>query len=355
MTGAVDTEALIREALQEQFKEGWEKEKKEEEPKIELKAKVKEAQEGQKMFSKVFGYKPKVGEDFPVTLFDVKDLHPQIAALIPELDPAYQPQEEQVEQCVRAIEDEDKIMINGPTGSGKSSMVKYICAKTGRPLIRINMNGDVESSAIFGQIVVEDGATVWKDGAATEAMKYGAILLVDEWEVMPPEIAMGFQNPLEKGGYLFLKEKPGTAADKIVRMHKDCRLIFCGNTVGQGDDTGHFAGVNVQNTATLDRFDTVIYLGYLNEEHETNVLKNVVPDLEPKIIRKMLQFADLVRTAHGQGNITLTMSPRTLMNWGRKIVEYGNIKTALQYSFLNKLRDSDKKVVGEFHVKCFGR
>ncbi len=325
----------------------------EEEVKIEKKVRV--AGTGQVMFSTLFGVKlPSSLEDFPVTVLKNDDIAPEIKALIPKENAAYHLQIEEAYHLVQAWEDSDKTLISGPTGSGKSSLVAYCCAKTNRPFIRINMNGDVETSAIFGQLVVEDGGTKWRNGAATEAAVYGAVLLVDEWELMPPEVGMGFQNVLEDGGYLFLKEMPGTSEEKMIVPHKDFRIVYAGNTVGQGDESGSFAGVQVQNTATLDRFQTTIIIDYLTKEHETNVINKTVPGLQATVVRRMLQMAELVRTANRQGNMTLTMSPRTLINWGRKILRHGDIRTAFDVAYMNKLNGNDKKLVSDFYAKVFG-
>lgn len=328
-----------------------------EEEKVDLsiEKKEQEVKNGQVMFSKLFKVKVDEHKDFPVTVFKPKNWDPQIRALIPSIDPSYVLQVEEAMKVMQAMEDGDKILVTGPTGSGKSTLIKYLCAHVNRPFVRMNMNGDIESSAIFGAIVVEGGATVWKDGAGTEAVKYGAVCLIDEWEIMPPDIGMGWQCVLEDNGFLFLKEKPGTSEDKLIIPHKEFRLIYAGNTVGQGDESGSFAGVNVQNTATIDRFQCTVHLGYLDKAHETAVLKNSVAGLKPDIIKKMLQYADLVRTANQQGNMVLTMSPRTLINWGKKIMRYGQIKEALMFAFVNKLSTNDKKLAMDLYMKVFGK
>lgn len=310
---------------------------------------------GQRSILDVLGSKSTTIRDFAVTVFKQADWHPTIRAFVPEVDPEYVVQESEAAIILEAWENGEKSLITGPTGSGKSSLIKHLCALTQRPFIRINMNGDIESSALFGQIVVEDGATIWKDGAVTEGTSHGAVILIDEWELMPPEIGMSMQCLLEDKGFLFLKEKPGSSEDKMIRPHKDTRLVYAGNTVGQGDENGSFAGVAVQNTATIDRFQTTVVLDYLTKEHETNVLKSTVAGLPDGQIRKMLQYADLVRTANRQGNMALTMSPRTLINWGRKMVRMADNKVALTIAFWNKLSSSDKKLAMDIYTKVFGR
>lgn len=319
-------------------------------PKKESKPKEVVLSEGEQLFSKVFGYVPSTG-DFGVTWNETPD-NPEIARLIPTIDPDYVVQKEEAALLVAGIMDNDKTLLTGPTGSGKSSLVKFVCAKLNRPFIRINMSGDVESSSLFGTLVVRGGATVWEDGAVTEAAKYGAVCLVDEWELMPAEIAMGMQNLLEDGGYLYLKEKPGTSEDRTVVPHDNFRLVFAGNTAGQGDTTGAFTGVGIQNTATIDRFTNTIRLGYLTQAHEVSIIRGK-SKVDKETATKMVRTAALVRSAYDQGRLGLTMSPRTLINWGRKCDRY-DIKYAFQVAFGEKLSADDTKSVQELYNKVFG-
>lgn len=305
---------------------------------------------GQVLFSSVFGYVPAAG-DFGITVLP-DNTDDDIKALVPKLDPDYEVQKVEAALLVAGLEDNDKTMITGPTGSGKSSLVKYVCAKLNRPFIRINMSGDVESSALFGTLVVRGGATVWQDGAITEACKYGAVCLVDEWELMPAEISMGMQNLLETDGYLYLKEKPGNSADRTVIPTADFRLVFAGNTVGQGDVSGAHSGVGVQNTATIDRFTNTIHLGYLEANHEIAIITRKT-GIAKDLAKDMVKLAGLIRSAYTQGKLGLTMSPRTLINWGLKMKRH-EVKMALTMAYINKLNDDDKASVLELYTKVFG-
>ena len=306
-------------------------------------------EDGQLMYSNVFGYKPSFG-DFPVDVLGT--LPDNIARLVPQVDGDYVMQKEVAALLVAGIQDGDKTLLTGPTGSGKSSLVKYVCAKLNRPFIRINMSGDVESASLFGTLTVAGGATVWEDGAVTEAAKYGAVCLVDEWELMPSEIAMGMQNLLEDDGYLYLKEKPGNSDDRTVIPHKDFRLVFAGNTVGQGDTTGAFSGVGVQNTATIDRFTNTLHLDYLTSAHEVNIITSKT-SIDAATAQKMVRLATLVRNAYGFGKIGLTISPRTLINWARKMSRY-DAQGAFKVAYAAKLNLDDERTAMELYTKCFG-
>ena len=305
---------------------------------------------GQVLYSTVFGYKPMFG-DFAVTVLPPSE-DAEVNRLVPIADADYVVQREEAALLVAGIEDGDKTLITGPTGSGKSSLIKYVCAKLNRPFIRINMSGDVESATLFGTITASAGATKWQDGAITEACKYGAVCLVDEWELMPPEIAMGLQNLLEDGGNLYLKEKPGTSADRTIIPNAQFRLVFAGNTVGQGDTTGAFSGVGIQNTATIDRFTNTVRLDYLSAKHEIDIIKGK-SNVSDGVATMMVRVAGLVRNAYGDGKVGLTMSPRTLINWARKCHRY-TPKYALTTAFTEKLSADDARSVMEFYTKVFG-
>ncbi|CAB4169856.1 COG0714 MoxR-like ATPases [uncultured Caudovirales phage] len=310
---------------------------------------------GQVLFSKLIGRRlPKELIDFPVSILDTTTVSPELVAFIPTVNKAYNIQMDEAHALIMAWEMNEKVLITGPTGSGKSSLIEHACALTKRPMIRVNMSGDVESSVLFGQLVVEGGATVWKDGPVTEAVRLGGVVLLDEWDVTPPEILFSMQWLFEKNGKLFLKEMPGDSTTKFVVPHQDFRLVCAGNTVGQGDETGRYSGTNVQNNASIDRFQTTIVLDYLEPAHEIKIVNDNCAGLKPGLAEKMVSFANLVRTACKQNNINLTMSPRTLINWGEKTVVFGDIRRALVLAFTNKLRDTDANVVSEFYMKVFG-
>ena len=297
---------------------------------------------------------PKGLPNVPVTVFKKEDWNEEMQSHIPEIDKNYQFQVKELIELIVGLELKDNVWISGATGSGKSSLVEQVCAYTNRPFARINGRGDMESGAIFGQYVLEDGKTIWKDGVCTEAVKNGMVYCQDEPTVLPPEIAMGYQWLLENGGKLMLTDKAGDTKDKLVTPHKHFRFVCCDNTKGMGDDTGSFAGTNVWNTATLDRFATSIQLDYLPKKKEIEIVKAKVDNITDKLADYMIQFAGLVRTAYAQGNVSFTMSPRTLLSWGEKAVYYKSIQQALKVAYYSKLpNDSERVAIEEMYATVF--
>ena len=311
---------------------------------------------GQKWFSDVIGNKTiELKDEFAISSFHGYAWDESISSFIPTIDHGYVIDQELARNILVAWELNEKVLCYGPTGAGKSSLVEQLCARTGRPFIRVNCTGDMDSSMIFGQLTAKEGSTIWVDGAVTEAVKHGAVFAWDEWDVTPPEISMGLQWLLEDEGKLFLKDMPGTAKSKMIVPHQHFRLVAIGNTQGQGDDTGSHAGTNVQNTATLDRFGTAVFVDYLSPSIEENMLKNKWGStISPKAAKELVKLANLIRQGYKAGQFNLTMSPRTLLNICKKLSMGVSLKKAFSLVYLNKLGEVQRKVADELFVKIYG-
>jgi cobaltochelatase CobS len=326
------------------------------EPLFAKKAKKKPVPKDKIGFKKLTGVESHSKIDHPVTCYKASDWDETIRQYIPSVKDFenYVAQPRELELLLVAWEMGDKTNVVGPTGSGKSSMVEYACALTGRPFIRINGRGDMESSALLGQLTAADGATKWSDGELTLGVRQGAVVCIDEWTLIPPEILMSLQWLMEDKGRLLLTDMPAGAGDRLVTPHKGFRMVCTDNTRGLGDETGGFAATNVQNTATLDRFGTIIHVGYLSEVHEAQVLKKAFPELQKEMVKRMLKFADLVRTGYEQGDISLTCSPRTLLNWAKKTLYFQDPAVALNMAFTEKLSsDGDRQAVSGMYRTAF--
>jgi cobaltochelatase CobS len=314
-----------------------------------------ELKDSQSWFSDVTGIKTDDKENFPVTVFADHKWDERIESFIPTINKDYVIEKDLATNILRAWELNEKVLCFGPTGAGKSSLIEQLCARTRRPFVRVNCTGDMDSSMIFGQLTAKDGSTHWVDGAVTEAVKYGAVFAWDEWDVTPPEISMGLQWLLEDDGKLFLKEMPGSTTDKQIIPHEHFRIVAIGNTQGQGDESGAHAGTNVQNSATLDRFGTAVYVDYLRPDIEEKMIKNKFKDINAKAVKELVKLANLIRTGYKASQFSLTMSPRALFSICRKVEAGCSLKQSFALVYLNKLNDTQRKVADELYTKVYGK
>jgi len=124
---------------------------------------------------------------------------------------------------------QENLLMEGPTGAGKTALVKYLAHLTNHELRRINLSDTTDITEIIGGFKPEkDPATgkqtyEWKDGIVVEAMRKGQWLLLDEMNLANPDILERMNSLFDDDRYLVLSEKPD---NEIVRPDKDF-MIFC--------------------------------------------------------------------------------------------------------------------------------
>jgi len=94
-------------------------------------------------------------EDFGVTMFSETTWDERIASFVPSINPAYVIDKDLAANVLRAWELNERVLCYGPTGAGKSSLIEQLCARTGRPFVRVNCTGDMDTSMIFGQLTAK--------------------------------------------------------------------------------------------------------------------------------------------------------------------------------------------------------
>lgn len=246
------------------------------------------------------------------------DLDEFDAAHVPAWDEDYQIDTDLLELLAIAAEDDVPAMIVGPEGSGKTAAIRALAAICNQPVRRINFHADVRAADVLGEkaLVVDPASgqaiTDWTDGILPDAMRRGHWFLIDEIDTCPAGLAMVLQSVLEPGHVLTLAPNGG----EVIVPAGTFRIWATANTLGRGDDAGLFAGTNILNTATLDRFD-VIALGYpvAAREEAIVVAKSGIP---ADVARRMVEAANLIRAGYDKRETATRLSTRRLIAWARR-------------------------------------
>ena len=339
--------AVLKEA-EEEMSAKKRKTKKASHKRDDIKVEIK-LESGEQPFTKVFNIKPPSGIDHAVRVFKVSDWHEDVRQFIPVVDEGYIFPPAETEEAVVAIMNNDRLLITGKKGSGKTTLQQQICARMRIPWFRVNCRQDMESSAFFGTPSLAAGELDWIDGPLPLLGKHGGMLTCDEISATPAGIAMALMSPLEPNGPIYIPDKP--KGERYIQPAPWFRIGATDNTKLQGDTSGRYAGTNVQNEALIDRFSTTIQLDYLSKEHETAVIKSRVPNIPDDWLARMLEVAALVRRGYDTGTINFTMSPRGLVTWASKVTYWGDLAKAFRLSFGNKLIEDDQKQVAEIFMK----
>jgi len=241
-----------------------------------------------------------------------------------------------------AIDHNDRVLLVGHCGVGKTSAIEQIAAHRNQEVRRVNLHGHTTVSDLIGQWIVKGSEVVWIDGIAVQALKNGAWLIMDEVDFAEPEILAVLHGLLEEGGRLVLSEKNG----EVVYGEKGFRIFGTANTIGANmEDRTLYQGTNAMNEAFLDRWDFVYQVGYPEKELEVKILKSRVSELPNGIAHMIVNIAAEIRDAFFKDAVTTTFSPRKCLQWAEKIMRYGDMKNAAEVTILNKLSKEDRDVV----------
>lgn len=218
----------------------------------------------------------------------------------------------------------EPLYVFGPTGCGKTSCIKQLAARLNYPVFEVTGHGRLEFADLVGHLTVKDGSMTFEYGPLALAMRYGAIILLNEIDLTSPEIAAGLNSVLD-GSPLCIAENGG----EIIQPHPMFRFVATANTNGGGDDTGLYQGTQRQNLAWLDRF-TICAVGYPDAAVEKKLLAQRFPSLPETLCATMVDYANEVRKLFmgeaSTGNLTntieVTFSTRSLLRWGDLTVRF---------------------------------
>jgi len=115
-----------------------------------------------------------------------------------------------------------------------------------------------------------------------------------------------------------------------------------------------YHGTQQINQGQMDRWNIVTTLNYLHHEREADIVKAKIPDLDRKRISNMVSVADLTRQGFINGDISIVMSPRTVIMWAENAAIFNDFGFAFRLTFLNKCDETERPVVAEYYQRCMG-
>jgi len=278
-------------------------------------------------------------------------------SLVPEIDKDYKFDRETTLAILSGFAYNKKVLLSGHMGCGKSSHISQIAARLNWPCLRINLDSHVSRIDLIGKdaIVIKDGkqVTEFKEGILPYAFQNPIALVFDEYDAGRPDVMFVLQRILESDGYFTLLDK-----NKVVKQNTYFRLFATANTVGLGDTTGLYTGVQNLNAAQLDRWNIIVSLNYLSMEKEMEIVlaknKNFNNTKGKEKVANMIKVATLTRKGFMAGDISTVMSPRTVLHWAENSEIFKDVGYAFRVTFLNKCDEVEKNTIAEYYQRCFG-
>lgn len=200
--------------------------------------------------------------------------------------------------------------ITGLSGNGKTMMVEQVCAAEKRECVRVNVTIETDEDDLIGGFRLVDGHTVWQDGPVINAMRRGAILLLDEVDLGSNKLMC--LQPVLEGKSIFLKK-----INRLITPEAGFNVIATANTKGKGSDDGRFIGTNVMNEAFLERFSITMEQEYPSVKIESKILNNVLGASgidAGDFVDKLVTWADVIRKSFYEGALSEIISTRRLVH-----------------------------------------
>lgn len=236
--------------------------------------------------------------------------------------------------AVRSVVRAQNMLVCGPTGSGKTMMVKWLAEALDRPLHIFNLGStqDPRASLIGNTHFDSDRGTFFSQSPFIEAIQQeNAIILLDELSRANPEafnILMSVLDPNQR--YLRIDE---SVDSPIINVHPTVTFIGTAN-IGT-----EYTSTRVIDRALEDRFVT-IQMDYLDEQGEKELLSKIFSEVSENNIDTVAKLVTLIRedVKNEEGQLERSLSTRhsiemtSLINDGFTIEEVMEIVVYPNYS-----------------------
>jgi cobaltochelatase CobS len=196
------------------------------------------------------------------------------------------------------------VFVTGLSGNGKTLMVEQVCAELQRECIRVNISIETDETDLLGGPTLVNGNVVNRDGPVLQAMKRGAVLLIDE-------VDRGSNKLMCLQGIMEGKPHYNKKSGEMVFPKKGFTVIATANTKGRGSDEGKYLS-QILDDAFLERFPITVEQEYPDAKTEKKILKPLIKDED--FVENLIQWADVVRKSYQEGATDEIISTRRLVH-----------------------------------------
>uniref|UniRef100_A0A8B9J147 Midasin n=1 Tax=Amazona collaria TaxID=241587 RepID=A0A8B9J147_9PSIT len=175
-----------------------------------------------------------------------------------------------------AVAYQTPVLLEGPIGCGKTSLVEYLAAVTGRAkpphILKVQLGDQTDSKTLLGMYRCTDvpGEFVWQPGTLTQAVTKGHWILLEDIDYAPLDVISVLIPLLEKKELLIPGRGDCLKVASGFQFFATRRIFSCG---------GGWYRQQSSHAALLDKYWTKIHLDNMSKGELKEVLQRRYPNL----------------------------------------------------------------------------
>ena len=238
------------------------------------------------------------------------------------------------------------VLIIGPKGTGKTSLVRDFAKKQNVNLESINFSLRTRESHLIGTKTLTDGTVSFDEGLLVKSMKEGDLLYLDEINAAEADVLLRLDEALDDRRQIVLKEATG----EVVKAKENWFVIATINPLTH-------SGTKELPPQILSRFPVRIRLEYPPEDIELDIIKKHVSDKHESEIIQAIKLANTLRQAAAVEELFYSPSLRETIAFGKLLDKGMTPKEAANYVFGNvytQWGDIEYQKVNDIITSMFG-
>jgi nitric oxide reductase NorQ protein len=216
------------------------------------------------------------------------------------------------------------VIIIGPKGTGKTSLVRDFVRSKGTKLDSINFSLRTRESHLVGSKTLTDGTVSFDDGLLVKSMREGNILYLDEVNAAEADVLLRLDEALDDRRQIVLKESTG----EVVKAKENWFVIATINPLTH-------SGTKELPPQLLSRFPVRISLEYPPEDVELEIIKKYVSGNHESELVQGIKLANILRQAAAVEELFYSPSLRETIAFGKLLDKETSTKEAATIVFGN--------------------
>ena len=224
----------------------------------------------------------------------------------------------------KAFEKELFVLIIGPKGTGKTSLVREYAIQKSKELESINFSLRTRESHLVGTKNLVDGNIGFDEGILVKSMKEGNILYLDEINAAEADVLLRLDEALDDRRQVILKESDG----QIIKAKDSWFVIATINPLTH-------VGTKELPPQILSRFPVRIRLDYPPEDVEYQIIKKHVKNPNESEVLRGIKLANILRQAASVEELYYSPSLRETIAFAKLLEDEMSVKQAAEIVFGN--------------------